>query len=388
MALKVQSYIKNLIPFIKYSIVGVLGTAVDIGSLFVFVDYFGLGVILGSSLSFILAVVNNFILNKIWTFENKSKNYRKLFIKFLIVSLVGLILTLLSMQILVFGFGIWYILAKAMTSIIVMAWNFLANKFWTFKIRDFNKFLLNNFDYDLSIILPCYNEEKRIKSTFLIIDKYIQDNNLNAEIIFVNDGSSDNTQGLIEEFCENGNNYSYIQLSFNQGKGYAVKEGVLNSRGKYVLFTDSDNSTPISELQKLMKTLIEEDLDICIGSRYLDNKTVKIKQPFYRIAISRIGNFLISFLLIDGIKDTQCGFKLLKSNVAKEIFEMQKVKRFGFDMEILIIAKHYGFKIKEVPVSWINSSDSRFRLVKDSLITLKDLLYVKLNLITGRYNKY
>ena len=137
-----------------------------------------------------------------------------------------------------------------------------------------------------------------------------------------------------------------------------------------------------------MHVLDKKNIDICIGSRYLDNKTVKIKQPLYRIIISRLGNFLISLLLIDGIKDTQCGFKLFKSNVAKEIFEMQKVKRFGFDMEVLITAKHYGFKIKEVPVSWINSEDSRFRLIKDSFITLKDLLYIKLNLITGRYNKY
>tara|TARA_Y100001970_G_scaffold293025_1_gene437266 strand:+ start:2322 stop:3476 length:1155 start_codon:yes stop_codon:yes gene_type:complete len=384
----VENYIKNLLPFIKYSIVGIIGTAVDIGSLYILVDYFAFGVIFASSISFILAVVNNFILNKIWTFENKSKNYRKLFIKFLIVSIIGLGLTLISMQILVFTFKIWYLFAKAITSIIVMLWNFLANKFWTFKTKDFKNFKTQDFKYDLSIILPCYNEEKRIESTFKIIDKYIKDNNLKSEIIFVNDGSTDNTQKLINNFCKNSPTYKNIELSINQGKGYAVKKGVLNSNGKYILFTDSDNSTPISELPKLMHVLDKKNIDICIGSRYLDNKTVKIKQPFYRIIISRLGNFLISLLLIDGIKDTQCGFKLFKSNVAKEIFEMQKVKRFGFDMEVLIIAKHYGFKIKEVPVSWINSEDSRFRLIKDSFITLKDLLYIKLNLITGRYNKY
>jgi len=377
--------IETFLPFIKYSLVGALGTLIDLGSLYILVEHFTIGVLLASTISFLLAVINNFILNKIWTFENKSKNYRKLFIKFLIVSLVGLALTLISMEILVYTFKIWYILAKAITSIIVLTWNFLANKFWTFRTRKFKEIISNNYEYELSIVIPCYNEALRIKSTFKCIESYIKKAKINCEVIFVNDGSLDNTREILEEFVTQDNKYKLINLSKNEGKGSAIMNGVMKAKGKYILFTDSDNSTPIEEFSKLYSILLEKNADICIGSRYLDRKLVKIKQPWYRILISRLGNFLISLVLIDGIKDTQCGFKLFRSQVAKEIFNMQKIKRFGFDMEVLIIAKHYKFKIVEVPVSWINSTDSRFRLVQDSLITLKDLIYIKLNLICGRY---
>jgi len=207
--------------------VGALGTFIDITSLYVFVEYFSTGVITGSIISFLLAVISNFILNKIWTFENKSKNYRKLFIKFLIVSVVGLTLTIISMEILVFVLNIWYILAKAMTSLIVLSWNFLANQFWTFKLKDFEDNSKNNYKYHLSIVIPAYNEESRIKSTFNIIKEYINQQNLDCEIIFVNDGSRDNTQSILDQFCSNNQNYTNIELRKNQGKGHAVMQGIL-----------------------------------------------------------------------------------------------------------------------------------------------------------------
>ncbi len=147
--------------------------------------------------------------------------------------------------------------------------------------------------------------------------------------------------------------------------------------------TDADNSTPIEEYASLIQKMRKND--IAIGSRYLKNSQVKRKQSASRIAIGRIGNFLIQMFLVDGITDTQCGFKLFTHHSAKEIFFRQKVTRFGFDVEVLVIANTLNYSIAEVPVSWFNSPESRFRPIRDAIRTFFDLLYIKLNLWSGRY---
>lgn len=248
---------------------------------------------------------------------------------------------------------------------------------------DFN-FLHEEKKYDFSIIIPAYNEGQRIYKTLNKINKYINEKDLNAEIIIVNDGSSDNTVEILNNIAAESKNLKIIDLIKNQGKGFVVKNGVLAAKGKYILFTDADNSTPIEELEKLIPHLNENE--IIIGSRYLDKESVQKKQAKYRIVISRLGNLLIQSLVIKGIKDTQCGFKLFHSNVAKQIFTLQKIKRFGFDIEILSIGQKYNFNIKEVPVLWINDAASHVRPVRDSLITFKDLMLIKLNLLSGRYD--
>lgn len=378
--------IKKFKPFIKYALVGILGTAIDIGSLYLFVEYVHIEVIQASILSFLLAVINNFILNKAWTFQNKSKNYRKLFIKFLIVSLVGLLITISCMHLFVNIAHIWYIFAKALTSIIVLSWNFLGNKFWTFNIQQKENQIIEKFDYDLSVVIPAYNEENRIKNTLLSIHDYTSNNKINAEIIVVSDGSKDKTVDIVKSYQNRIPNLKVTDLGKNCGKGAAVKQGVIESRGKLILFTDADNSTPIEEFGKLQRNLQENNAQIAIGSRYLNDSSVKIKQPKYRIFIGRAGNILIRIFLIDGIRDTQCGFKLFTSEAAKNIFQFQKVTRFGFDMEALVVGSRLGYKIIEVPVSWFNSAESRVRPIKDAIVTLKDLIYIKLNLWSGRYN--
>jgi len=376
----------KLTPFIKYAIVGTTGTLIDLGSLYIFVEYFGLSVLISAIFSFLLAVVNNFTWNKIWTFENKSKNLRKLFIKFLMVSLVGLILTISMMAIFVNILKIWYMFAKILTSGVVLVWNFLANKYWTFKFKKHIRINNNSLKFDLSIVIPAYNEENRIIDTLEKVDKYIKEKNINAEIIVVDDGSKDSTVNVVNNFIDNHKSVKLLSYSINKGKGYAVKTGVLDAKGSLILFTDADNSTPIEEFEKLSKIMNENQMDIVIGSRYLNNKSVEIRQPLYRIIIGRLGNILINFFLIDGIKDTQCGFKLFTEKSAKEIFQLQKIERFGFDMEALLLARKLGYEIKEVPVKWINSFDSRVRPIRDTINTLKELIYIKINLLSGRYN--
>jgi dolichyl-phosphate beta-glucosyltransferase len=234
----------------------------------------------------------------------------------------------------------------------------------------------------ISIIIPAYNEEQRLKNTVLNINDYF--NNQSFEIIVVNDGSSDNTLGLIKKLQDTLINLKFISYHTNQGKGYAVKKGIKEASGEYILFLDADNSTPIEEFKKL-KQEIEKGIDIAIGSRYLPNSNVKIKQSLLRIIIGRLGNLLIQSLLVKNIKDTQCGFKLFRHQVAKDIFHRQKIKGWGFDMEILAIAQILDYKIKEVAVTWLNSDDSRINPLQDAWKTFKELLKIKSNIIKNKY---
>ena len=384
---KIRLVYKNFRQFFKYCVVGVSGTLIDLAALYVLVEYAEMAVIPAAVVAFLLAVVNNYVLNKIWTFKSRSKNYRKQFIKFLIVSVIGLGLTILFMGIFVEIFVIWYMFAKVLTSLIVLTWNFLGNKYWTFKFFERTLHISSEFEYDVTIIVPAYNEANRIKTTLQAMDYYLGKKGLKAEVLVVDDGSSDGTVKIVREVGMRaaGVDLSVIESNKNHGKGHAVKVGVENARGEYILFTDADNSTPIEELDKFLD-VIDEGYDVVIGSRYLRDSNVKIRQPRYRILFSRMGNALIQAFLIDGVKDTQCGFKLFQHKAAKDIFSRQKVMRFGFDMEILLIAKNLGYSVKEVPVSWFNSAESRVRPIRDGLRTLKDLVYIKLNLWGGRYS--
>jgi dolichyl-phosphate beta-glucosyltransferase len=360
-----------------------IATVVDVLSLYAFVDLLRIPLLLSTAFSFFLAVVVSFTLNKYWTFQNKSSNIRKQFIKFLIVSGIGLALTESSMALLVFGLGIWYVASKLLTSGIVLTWNFLANRFWTFKDRIFYVPAAMHSDYELSIIVPAFNEERRIRQTLESVDRYCSDRGITREIIVVDDGSSDGTRQLVEELRQEIRDLSVISYRPNRGKGFAVKAGVEASRGEFVLFTDADNSTPIEEFDKVRPLLREHP--VVIGSRYISESRIVVTQPPLRVWIGRLGNRTIQLFLLDGINDTQCGFKAFQREAARQIFGRMKVMRFGFDIELLSIARLLNLSIREVPVSWYNSPESRIRPLKDAIRTFGELVYIKLNLWGGRY---
>lgn len=380
-------------PFIRYSVVGSLGTAIDFVVFYLLREYVGLHLLLATAAAFLFAVVNNFILNKIWTFENKHPNFTKQFIKFLIVATMGLLLSLISMHVLVEylklgDFGVrGELLAKAITSLIVLSWNFLGNKLWTFKDKIWDIFDGEQYPYALSVVVPAYNEEKRVALTIDSIEAYLAANCPKSEVIVVNDGSKDATSQVVNDLKERYTNLKLVALLQNSGKGAAVKEGVLIAEGKYILFMDADNSTHIEELEKMLPFLEQGEAEVAIGSRYLADSNIKRRQPWYRVFIGRFGNRLIRTLLLDDIYDTQCGFKLFHNRVAKNLFQRMKINRFGFDMEILSIAQNVlGYRIKEVAVDWYDAPGTRVRPIKAALKTFCELIWIKLNLLGKRYD--
>ena len=233
----------------------------------------------------------------------------------------------------------------------------------------------------VSIIIPAYNEESRIKKTLLLVDKYFSDKKIDHEIIVVDDGCLDKTAAV----CRNAGieNLKVIGYPNNRGKGFAVNYGVNRATKQFVLFVDADNSTPIGEFERLAE--YSSDFDVVIGSRYLENSRVVVKQPLSRIIGARLGNLLIQILLLPGFPDTQCGFKLFKFEAAKKIFAHQTIWRWGFDIEILYIARKQGLKIKQVPVDWYNNIDSKIVSGSTFFVTLGELLSIKWRSLRGMY---
>lgn len=378
----VWTFFKKNIVFFKYCIVWISSTLVDIWSLFILVDLLNINLYFSVVISFLLAVINGFSWNKFWTFEDSSKKIKTQFVKFLIISLIWLLITLWLMYLFVDILKINYLISKALTSIIVLFWNYFWNKVWTFK-DEFEIILKEkkeSFEIKYSIVIPAYNEWKRIKKTLEEIKTFFDEKWEKYEIIVVNDWSKDNTVEIVRKTNPE---IKVIENPKNMWKWFSIKNWVLNASWEYILFTDADNSTPIENFNKLEKHL--EKYDVIIWSRHLKESEIWKKQPWYRRMVGRLGNRLINILLIKWIKDTQCWFKLFKYNCANDVFPFQTINRFGFDMEILFIFKLRWYLIKEVAVSWFDTDWSRLNPVKDSLKTLWELLYIKWNQISWLY---
>lgn len=231
----------------------------------------------------------------------------------------------------------------------------------------------------LSIIVPAYNEEKRLPKSLETMIGFFRGKHISFEIIVVNDGSTDNSRAIVRKYGEKYKEIVLVDYQENMGKGYAVNQGVLNGTGDLILFSDADLSTPIEEYEKLSR-FISRDYDIVIGSRRIRGADIKVRQPVHRRILGRGFGLLVEIILLRGIKDTQCGFKLFKSDIAKKAFECRKVNGFTFDVEILFVArKRFCARIKEVPVQWIDSAKlSKVRARKETFRMLMDLLRIRM----------
>jgi dolichyl-phosphate beta-glucosyltransferase len=236
----------------------------------------------------------------------------------------------------------------------------------------------------LSVIVPAYNEEKRLPETLKKVRDYLSRQKYDYEVIITDDGSKDKTHIIAEDLVKDWKGFKVISYTPNRGKGFAVKTGMLAARGQWRLLMDADNSTDIAEIEKLLK--YKEDFEVVIGSRYLNKDSIKIKQKLSRRIVSRLGNILVRIVL--GIKsvDTQCGFKLFSATAADKIFPLQTIDRWGFDMEILTIALKRGYKIKEVAVDWYDAEGSQVKKTT-AFKTLKELFIIKWNSMRGMYSQ-
>ncbi len=241
---------------------------------------------------------------------------------------------------------------------------------------------------ELSVVIPIYNEEARIGKTLEEAIVYLKKKKWTSEILLVDDGCKDKTLQAVEKFWKKTGkliDFKVLRHDINRGKGAAVRTGALASRGRFVLFMDADNATPLAQFDKFEEAF-QKGFEVLVGSRAVDRKLVKVHQPFYREAMGRIFNLLVQTLATPGIGDTQCGFKAFTRAAAQSIFPRQTIERFGFDVELIYIARKHGFRMIEIPVEWFDSPYSKVNVIRDSTRMFLDLLVVRWNDIKGLYS--
>jgi glycosyltransferase involved in cell wall biosynthesis len=235
-----------------------------------------------------------------------------------------------------------------------------------------------------SIVIPAYNEHKRIGETLRLILDYVHEQRWNAEVVAVDDGSRDDTADIINGFASENPEVRLVRNPGNRGKGYSVRNGMMHARGQYLLFTDADLSSPISEALKLFAAL-DAGADLAIGSRWLNPDLQFQRQPLKRRIYSRAFNLYLRLLLGLRFRDTQCGFKAFTHHAAEAIFPLQQITRWGFDPEILHIAYKKKLKVVEVPVIWGHDERSTIHPLKDGLRMGVDAMRVLRNSLKGKY---
>ena len=227
---------------------------------------------------------------------------------------------------------------------------------------------------ELSVVIPAYNEARRLGPSLDRVAAYLGARELSHEILVVDDGSTDATGSLVRNHSAPG--LRLLEQGENRGKGAALRRGVAESRGARVLLCDADLSTPIEELPALERRL-DDGADLALGSRGLPDSDVRLHQPFYRELMGKTFNWIIRLLGVRGIRDTQCGFKLLDGGVARRLFAELQTERFAYDVELVWLARRQGHRVEEVGVTWVNSPDSRVSLLFDSAAMLRDVLLMR-----------
>jgi glycosyltransferase involved in cell wall biosynthesis len=236
---------------------------------------------------------------------------------------------------------------------------------------------------ELSIVIPSFNEELRLPVTLAEISAYIRASKRETEVIVVDDGSTDRTADVANSFRGEIQQLRIVANDTNRGKGYSVRHGMTEARGRIVLFTDADLSAPIDEADKLLAALA--DHDVAIGSRALDRSLISVRQSVFREYAGIVFNFIVRFILRLPFVDTQCGFKAFRRERCRVIFQQQRIERFGFDPELLYLARHHGLSAAEIPVRWAHSPATKVSMLRDSLQMFADIFIIRWNALSGRY---
>jgi len=239
--------------------------------------------------------------------------------------------------------------------------------------------------FQLSIIIPSFNEELRLPRTLELIASYIKASNRSTEVLVVDDGSTDRTVEVAASFAGRIVNLRVLKNGENRGKGYSVRHGMQEARGQNVLFTDADLSAPIEEADKLLATL--QQYDVAIGSRAMNRKLIEVHESAFREFAGIIFNRIVRIVLWLPFVDTQCGFKAFRRERCRIIFEQQRIERFGFDPELLYLSRHHGLKSTEIPVRWSHSPATKINMLRDSIQMFVDVFTIRWNSILGRYRR-
>ena len=239
---------------------------------------------------------------------------------------------------------------------------------------------------DLSIVVPAYNEEHRIAPTLARLSAYLSSQAMRWEIVVVDDGSRDATCAVVEAAMARIPQLRLVRQTPNRGKGAAVRLGMREARGQIRVMSDADGSMPPEQLPRLLAPILACTADIAIGSRYADGARSNVKQPWYRVAWSRLANLVIQRSLVPGVRDTQCGFKAFTAEAARALFGVGRIDGWAFDLEILALARRTGFAIAEVGVEWTDDRRSRVNPLKDLWKVIREAMTIRSNLRRGVYN--
>jgi glycosyltransferase involved in cell wall biosynthesis len=237
-----------------------------------------------------------------------------------------------------------------------------------------------------SIVIPAYNESARIPAALEQVVACVREHGWDAEVIVVNDGSTDRTAELVRDFARNAPEVRLIENPGNRGKGYSVRAGMLQALGEVVMFTDADLSSPIEEAERLFAA-IAAGADLAIGSRWLERNRQTQRQPLYRQVFGRCFNAVTRLVMGLPFADTQCGFKAFTRHAAQTVFQLQTIERWGFDPEILFIALKRGFRVVEVPVTWGHDERTRMSYIRDGAQMLGEIATIRWNALRGQYGK-
>ena len=238
-------------------------------------------------------------------------------------------------------------------------------------------------DVDISIVIPAYDEQVRIGLTLVRTLDYLRVRHPRAEVIVVDDGSRDSTVQIVRGIAASDPRVRVLEQPRNLGKGAAVRRGVLDARGALILFMDADLATPIEELDTL-QMWAAEGYDVVIGSRALPDSDIRAHQPAAREMMGRVFNVLVRTALLGGIKDTQCGFKLFRRAAGRELFSRQQLDGFAFDVEVLLLARDLGYRVREVPVVWYHAPNSKVSPISDAKKMLTDIVKLRLARLAGK----